>query len=172
MPLLKTPVCEFNTKTPDFTLRGVDGETVSLSDCKGEKGLLVVFICNHCPYVKAILPRLVKEIIQLQAMGIGCVTISSNDPTTYPEDSFENMQLLAKEWEFTFPYLFDETQEVANAFGAVCTPDFFGYNSDLFLQYRGRMDELLESMKEVVLTGKGPEKQIPSQGCSIKWRVR
>ncbi|MEW6038058.1 MAG: thioredoxin family protein [Pseudomonadota bacterium] len=179
----ETPVCEFGSKAADFALAGVDGKTWTLEQCKGPKGLLVMFICNHCPYVKAVQDRLVRDARDLQALGIGVVAIMSNDPTDYPEDSFENMQEVATELAYPFPYLLDETQAVARAYGAVCTPDFFGYNADLELQYRGRLDasrreaappdcrrELYEAMKQVAETGKGPAEQIPSMGCSIKWR--
>lgn len=168
---------------PDFRLLGVDGKHYSLADCSMHNGLLVMFICNHCPYVKAILPRLIEDTRTLQASEIGCVAICSNDPTDYPEDSYQNMKRIASEMEFPFPYLVDESQEVAKAYGAVCTPDFFGYNSNLKLQYRGRLDEsgikaapvgskreLVEAMQLVIATGKGPKDQIPSQGCSIKWK--
>lgn len=183
MALTKTPVCEFGKKAIDFELLGVDGQHYSLKDCLGEKGLLVMFICNHCPYVKAILPRLIEDVKTLKAAGIGCVAICSNDPIDYPEDSYESMQQLAKEKQFPFPYLVDETQEIARAYEAVCTPDFFGYNSNLELQYRGRLDEsgiksapagakreLVAAMQQVAQTGKGPKEQIASQGCSIKWK--
>ena len=183
MVSLETPVCEFDKLAVDFSLPGVDGKKWTLKDCAGEKGLLVMFICNHCPYVKAIRQRLVRDTRALKAQGINTVAIMSNDPAEYEEDSFENMKKVADEFDFPFPYLLDETQEVAKAFGAVCTPDFFGYNKDLKLQYRGRFDEsrketaaeavrrdLYESMLEVALTGKGPVEQIPSMGCSIKWR--
>ena len=183
MVSLQTPVCEFGRPAPDFTLPGVDGRTWSRDQCRGEKGLLVMFICNHCPYVKAVLDRIVRDARDLQALGIGVVAIMSNDPSDYPEDSFENMQRVAREQGFTFPYLLDETQAVAKAYGAVCTPDFFGYNADLELQYRGRLDasrkerapegarrELFEAMRQVAETGRGPEEQVPSMGCSIKWR--
>ncbi len=183
MVSLETPVCDFGAPAPDFALPGVDGRTWRRDDCAGEKGLLVMFICNHCPYVKAIRERLVRDARELQALGIGVVAIMSNDPADYPEDSFENMQRVAEEAGFTFPYLLDETQAVARAFGAVCTPDFFGYNADLELQYRGRFDasrketaqgdvrrDLFEAMKQVAETGAGPREQIPSMGCSIKWR--
>jgi hypothetical protein len=149
----------------------------------GEKGLLVMFICNHCPYVKAVQQRLVRDTRELMALGINSVAIMSNDPSDYPEDSFDNMKTVAREKEYPFPYLMDETQAVAKAYGAVCTPDFFGYNADLELQYRGRLDEsrketapagvrrdLFEAMKQVAETGKGPGEQIPGMGCSIKWR--
>ena len=148
----------------------------------GEKGLLVMFICNHCPYVKAVLDRIVRDTAELQALGVNSVAIMSNDPTDYPEDSFANMQRVAERNQFSFPYLLDESQAVAKAYGAVCTPDFFGYNAAGELQYRGRLDasrkdtapadarrDLFEAMKRVASTGKGPEEQIPSMGCSIKW---
>jgi peroxiredoxin len=183
MALMHTPVCDFGTPAVDFSLPGVDGRTWTLHDCKGANGLLVMFICNHCPYVKAIRERLVGDVGELMNFGINSVAIMSNDPTDYPEDSFENMRRLAEEYQFPFPYLFDETQGVARAYGAVCTPDFFGYNAELALQYRGRLDEahkgpaaegtrrdLLEAMKQVARTGQGPQEQIASMGCSIKWR--
>jgi peroxiredoxin len=183
MVSLETPVCEFGTPAPDFALPGVDGKTWTRDRCKGEKGLLVMFICNHCPYVKAVIDRIVRDTRDLADLGIGCAAIMSNDPTDYPEDSFDNMQRMADVYEFPFPYLLDETQEVAKAFGAVCTPDFFGYGPDLGLQYRGRLDasrketapegvrrDLFEAMKLVAETGEGPREQIPSMGCSIKWR--
>ena len=179
---LQSPVCDFNLPAIDFSLPGVDGKSWTLDDCRGEKGLLVMFICNHCPYVKAIRDRIVRDTRELKAMGMNSVAIMSNDPSDYPEDSFENMQRIAAEFDFPFPYLFDETQAVAKAYGAVCTPDFFGYNADLKLQYRGRLDEsrkeaapadvrrdLFEAMKQVAETGQGPEDQVPSMGCSIKW---
>jgi peroxiredoxin len=183
MVSLQTPVCEFGRPAPDFSLPGVDGKIWTRDQCKGEKGLLVMFICNHCPYVKAVIHRIVRDTRALAELGIRSVAIMSNDPTDYPEDSFEKMQRLARELEVPFPYLLDETQEVAKAYGAVCTPDFFGYDAGLGLQYRGRLDEsrketapdgvrrdLFEAMKQVAETGKGPEDQIPSMGCSIKWR--
>lgn len=183
MVSLETPVCEFDKDAHDFSLPGVDGNNWSLKDCAGDKGLLVMFICNHCPYVKAIMKRLVRDTSALKELGVNTVAIMSNDPTEYAEDSFENMQKISDEFGFSFPYLLDETQDVAKAYGAVCTPDFFGYNANLKLQYRGRFDEsrketadenvrrdLFESMKEVAETGKGPEQQIPSMGCSIKWK--
>mgnify|MGYP006281860161 CR=1 FL=1 len=183
MVSLETPVCDFGQPAPDFSLPGVDGRTWTLEDCRGEKGLLVMFICNHCPYVKAIRDRLVRDTRELRALGVNSVAIMSNDPADYPEDSFENMKRIAEAEDFPFPYLLDETQAVAKAFGAVCTPDFFGYNQDLELQYRGRFDaskkdtapedarrDLFLAMKQVAETGQGPEEQIPSMGCSIKWR--
>ncbi|HEB82821.1 MAG TPA: thioredoxin family protein [Gammaproteobacteria bacterium] len=183
MVSLETPVCEFDKPIVDFSLPGVDGEIWTPEKARGEKGLLVMFICNHCPYVKAIRDRLVRDTRELMDYGINSVAIMSNDPAEYEEDSFENMKKVAEEFGFPFPYLLDETQEVARAYGAVCTPDFFGYNADLKLQYRGRLDasrkeaapedvrrDLFEAMKEVALTGKGPAEQIPSMGCSIKWK--
>jgi len=183
MVSLTTPVCDFGQPAPDFALPGVDGKIWTLDQCRGEKGLLVMFICNHCPYVKAVSERIVRDTRELLEYGIRSVAIMSNDPADYPEDSFDNMKRVAEESGFPFPYLIDESQEVAKAYGAVCTPDFFGYNADLQLQYRGRLDEsrkdtapegarrdLFEAMKQVALTGEGPEDQIPSMGCSIKWR--
>ena len=182
MVSLQTPVCDFGQPAIDFALPGVDGETWTLEKCMGEKGLLVMFICNHCPYVKAIRDRIVRDTRELKAMGLNAVAIMSNDPTDYPEDSFDNMKAVAGEFDFPFPYLLDETQGVAKAYGAVCTPDFFGYNADGELQYRGRLDEsrkeaaspdvrrdLFEAMRQVAETGNGPEDQVPSMGCSIKW---
>jgi peroxiredoxin len=182
MVSLQTPICDFGWLAPDFKLRGVDGKTYSLADVRGPNGTLVMFICNHCPYVKAIRPRLVRDLKELKAMGVNAIAIMSNDPTDYPEDGFEHMQAVAKEFDFPFPYVIDDTQEIAKAYGAVCTPDFFGYNGNLELQYRGRFDEsrketapegvrrdLFEAMKRVAETGKGPQEQIPSIGCSIKW---
>jgi peroxiredoxin len=183
MVSLETPVCEFGQPAIDFDLPGVDGKNWTLEDCRGPKGLLVMFICNHCPYVKAIRDRIVRDARELQEQGINCVAIMSNDPAEYEEDSFENMRKVAQEYDFPFPYLLDESQEVARAYDAVCTPDFFGYNAALELQYRGRLDEsrkeaadpevrrdLFEAMKQVAETGHGPREQIPSMGCSIKWR--
>jgi len=184
MVSLETPVCDFDLPAIDFSLPGTDGKIWTLEDCRGENGLLVMFICNHCPYVKAILDRLVRDTNELKQLGINTVAIMSNDVADYEEDSFDNMTLIAKEQEFTFPYLFDETQQTAQQYGAVCTPDFFGYNKDLQLQYRGRLDasrkeaaatdarrDLFEAMKEVAETGRGPQQQIPGMGCSIKWRA-
>lgn len=177
------PICDFDWKAPDFSLPGVDGKTYSLADVQGKNGTLVVFMCNHCPYVLAILERLIRDVKELQALGIGVVAINANDPTQYVQDSFENMQKMAAAHAFPFPYLFDQTQEVARAYDAVCTPDFFGFDKDLGLQYRGRLDasnknagpsdakrELFEAMTLVVETGHGPEAQTPSMGCSIKWK--
>ena len=182
MVSLETPVCEYGKPAIDFSLPGVDGKTWTLQDCKGENGLLVMFICNHCPYVKAVKERIVRDTNELKALGVNSVAIMSNDPSLYTEDSFENMKKVSDESGFSFPYLLDDTQEIARAYGAVCTPDFFGYNGNLELQYRGRLDasrketaapdvrrDLFESMAEVARTGKGPAEQIPSMGCSIKW---
>lgn len=184
MVSLETPVCDFDLPAIDFSLPGTDGKIWTLEECRGENGLLVMFICNHCPYVKAILDRLIRDTNELKQLGVNTVAIMSNDPADYQEDSFENMQRVAKEQGFTFPYLYDETQQTAQAYGAVCTPDFFGYNKDLQLQYRGRLDasrkeaaapdarrDLFEAMKQVAETGRGPQQQIPSMGCSIKWRA-
>ncbi len=182
MVRMETPICDFGAPALNFALPGVDGKTWTLADCWGEKGLLVMFICNHCPYVKSIRERLTCDTRELQALGINSVAIMSNDPEEYPEDSADNMRRIAEKFDFPFPYLIDETQQVARAYGAICTPDFFGYNADLQLQYRGRLDEshkeavpdarrdLLEAMKQVAETGRGPEQQIPSMGCSIKWK--
>ena len=178
-----TPICDFGTSAPEFSLPGVDGRDWSLQQCLGPNGLLVMFICNHCPYVKAINEKLVRDTAELKSLGVNSVAIMSNDPTDYPEDSFENMRAVAEQFAYPFPYLIDETQEVARAYGAVCTPDFFGYNARLELQYRGRLDasgreadagdvrrDLFLAMKQVAETGHGPEDQTASIGCSIKWR--
>lgn len=182
MVSLETPVCNFGSSALDFSLKGTDGSTWTLEKCRGEKGLLVMFICNHCPYVKAIRERIVRDTHELLGLGINSVAIMSNDPTQYEEDSFENMQEVASKFDFPFPYIIDNSQEIAKSYGAVCTPDFFGYNADLELQYRGRLDasrketapgevrrDLFEAMRLVAETGKGPEEQIPGMGCSIKW---
>jgi peroxiredoxin len=169
-------------KAPDFDLLGVDGKRRDLVAVRGPKGLVVMFICNHCPYVKAVIDRIVRDCRELSAQGVGSVAVMSNDPTEYPEDSFENMKRIAREKGFAFPYLLDETQDVARAYGAACTPDFFGFNAGLELQYRGRLDasrrdavpnarrELLEAMVQIANTGIGPKEQIASIGCSIKWK--
>jgi len=180
---VETPICDFGWKAPDFALSGVDGKTYTLADVKGDKGTLVVFMCNHCPYVLAILERLIRDIKDLQAQGIGVVAINANDPQQYPDDSFANMVKMAKQHDFSFPYLFDESQDVAKAYNAVCTPDFFGFNKRFELQYRGRLDaskketgpkdaerELFKAMSQVSKTGHGPKAQIASMGCSIKWK--
>ena len=179
----QTPVCDFGWKARDFDLIGVDGRRHSLATARGPNGLLVMFICNHCPYVKAVIDRIVRDCRDLATHGIGAIAIMSNDPTDYPEDSFDHMKKVADAMSFPFAYVWDETQEVAKAYGAVCTPDFFGFNGNLELQYRGRLDasgrnpappdakrELLEAMLQVARTGKGPADQTPSMGCSIKWR--
>ncbi len=178
-----TPVCEFGTKAPSFSLPAVNGKSVSFADVAGENGTLILFICNHCPYVKAIVDRLVNDIKDLQKLGIGVAAIMSNDWTAYPQDGPEFMGKFAAENGFTFPYLIDEDQSVARAYDAVCTPDFFGYDKNGGLQYRGRLDaahkearpeglerELFKAMKMVAETGHGPKEQTPSMGCSIKWR--
>lgn len=183
MASLETPVCDFGWKAIDFDLPGVDGKRYNLASAKGEKGLLVMFICNHCPYVKAVQDRIVRDVNELKLHGVNAIAIMSNDPADYPEDSFENMTLIAKQLNFPFPYVWDETQEIAKQYGAVCTPDFFGFNNQLQLQYRGRLDvsrkeaapsdvrrDLFQAMLQVAKTGHGPEEQIPSIGCSIKWR--
>jgi peroxiredoxin len=183
MVSLQTPLCDFGRPAVDFALPGTDGRVWTLADCRGPNGLLVMFICNHCPYVKAVRTRIVHDARELRQSGIGSVAIMSNDPAIQPEDNFENMQRIARKFDFPFPYLFDETQTVARAYGAVCTPDFFGYNSRLELQYRGRLDasrmetapedarrELFEAMRQVAETGQGPAEQIAGIGCSIKWR--
>ncbi len=184
MASIETPVCEFGTAAVDFALPGVDGRNWTLEQCRGEKGLLVMFICNHCPYVQAIRQRLVRATEELLEHGVRSVAIMSNDPLEYPEDSFENMRKIAASENFPFPYLFDESQRVAKAYGAVCTPDFFGYNAELALQYRGRFDasgrapgptdnlrDLYDAMVAIARTGRGPAHQIPGIGCSIKWKT-
>jgi peroxiredoxin len=178
-----TPICDFGWKAVDFELEGIDGKTYSLADVRGDKGTLVMFICNHCPYVKAVAGRMVHEVNDLKSKGIGAIAIMSNDTDTYDADSFENMKVFAAQHGFTFPYVIDRTQEVARAYDAVCTPDFFGFDRDLGLQYRGRLDEskttlvdgarreLYEAMVQVAESGQGPRDQIASMGCSIKWRA-
>jgi peroxiredoxin len=184
MVLLQTPVCDFDAKAIDFSLKDSQGALYHLADCQGPKGLLVMFICNHCPYVKAILPQLVEDTRQLMSIGIGCVAIMANNYEDYTEDSPEHMAEIAQQLQFPFPYLIDETQAIGKAYGAVCTPDFFGYNQELKLQYRGRFAankggpspvgdakrELLLAMQQIAKTGQGPREQTPSMGCSIKWK--
>ncbi len=183
MALLQTTACEFGVPAPGFSLPGTDGRVWSLADCSGEKGTVVMFICNHCPYVQAIRERLVQDMRVLLDHGVTGVAIMSNDIEDYPEDNMQNMIEVSRRFAFPFPYLLDETQQVARSYGAVCTPDFFGYNGNHELQYRGRLDigrldppamdarrDLVEAMLEVAATGKGPEEQLLSVGCSIKWR--
>ncbi len=180
---VETPICEFGWKAPDFSLPATDGKIYSLEDIRGPKGTLIMFICNHCPYVKAVVDRIVRDAKELQAIGIGVAAICANDAEAYPDDSFENMVRFAESHGFTFPYLRDESQEVAKGYEAVCTPDFYGFNAGLELQYRGRLDssgknpagpdarrELYKAMVRVAETGRGPERQTPSMGCSIKWK--
>ena len=182
MPI-QTPICDFGQNAHDFKLKSTDNKIVSLDDVKGENGTLVMFICNHCPYVKAVTKEIVEDCIELKKIGVNAVAICANDADNYPEDSFENMIEFANKNNFNFPYLTDATQEIAKTYGAVCTPDFFGYNKNLDLQYSGRLRELknlvpvkegvsdlLEAMKQIADTGKGPENQVPSAGCSIKWK--
>lgn len=179
-----TPICDFGRPAPDFALPATDGRTVSLADVTGSNGTLVMFICNHCPYVMAILDRIIRDARALSDLGIGVVAISSNDVDAYPADSFDNMRKLAEAHSFPFPYLYDADQGVALAYDAVCTPDFFGYDASGGLQYRGRLDasgrqtgpaglrrDLYEAMKQIAETGTGPQDQTPSMGCSIKWKV-
>ena len=165
MALTKTGICDFGWKARDFALKGIDGKTYSLADIRGPKGTIVTFICNHCPYVKASIGRLVEEAEALRAIGIGTIAVMSNDTADYPEDSFDNMKAFAKKHGFGFPYVIDETQDVARAYDAVCTPDFFGFGADLHLRYHGRLNELVQAM-----TGSAPRQQIASMGCSIKWK--
>ena len=179
---VETPICDFGWKAPEFTLPATDGKVWALADIRGPKGTLIMFICNHCPYVIAVLDRIIRDARELRDHGITSVAIMSNDPRAYAEDSFENMQAIAAEKEFPFPYLLDESQAVAKAYEAACTPDFFGFNFDLELHYRGRLDEsrtsavagarrdLFEAMTEIARSGTGPADQIASIGCSIKWR--
>lgn len=184
MVALNPPVCDFGQPAVDFDLPDVDGKRHTLACCRGPNGLLVMFICNHCPFVKAIIDRLIRDCHELATLGIGSVAIMSNDATVNPEDSPKSMQQWAAALNFPFPYLIDESQEVAQAYGAVCTPDFFGYNAQLELQYRGRLDasgrnpappdarrELFEAMRQISASGRGPDEQIASIGCSIKWKA-
>ena len=177
------PLCDFGWKAPAFRLPATDGRIYGLDELKGANGTLVMFICNHCPYVQAVFDRIVRDAKELADLGVAAVAISSNDAEAYPEDSFARMKDVAAAQGFPFPYLYDETQEVARSYGAICTPDFFGFNAGLELQYRGRLDasgknpapagarrELFEAMREIAATGRGPKDQSPSMGCSIKWR--
>ena len=182
MSLTKTPICDFGKKADNFELKSIDNKIISLNDAKGENGTLIMFICNHCPYVLAVINNVVEDCKKLENDGIKSIAIMSNDPKRYEEDSFDNMVKFSKNHNFNFPYVIDETQKVAKTYGAVCTPDFFGYNKDLELQYRGRIrelknlkpidngeSELNKAMKMIAKSNKGPEKQFPSMGCSIKW---
>ncbi len=182
MAAMTTPLCEFGWKAADFELPGVDGKNYSLADVSGANGTLVMFLCNHCPFVKAVIGRIVRDVTELAGRGIGAVAIMPNDVVSHPADSFDNMKLFAAEHGFTFPYVIDESQAVARAYDAVCTPDFFGFDASHGLQYRGRLDEsrldpvpnaareMFEAMKKVADSGEGPKQQLPSMGCSIKWR--
>ncbi len=182
MALTKTPICDFGKKAENFQLNSTDNKVISLKDIQGKNCTLIMFICNHCPYVKAVIKDIVEDCKRLEVNGIKAVAICSNDVKNYPEDSFENMIQFSQKNNFNFPYLFDETQEIAKKYDAVCTPDFFGYNKNLELQYRGRIrelkdlnpvgigdSELYQAMKQISETGNGPKKQIPSMGCNIKW---
>ena len=182
MALTKTPICDFNLAAFDFKLKSVENTVLSLNDIKGENGTLIMFICNHCPYVKAIIKDLVEDCEKLKDLVINSAAIMSNDTINYPDDSYENMIKFSAKHKFSFPYLIDETQKIAKKYNAVCTPDFFGYNRDLKLNYRGRIrelrdlkpirngsSELFEAMKLISQTQKGPNIQKPSLGCSIKW---
>ena len=185
MVALETPVCDFGWKAPEFNLIGIDNKFYSFQDIRGPKGTLVMFICNHCPYVKSVIHRIVEDVTMLKEKGIGVIAIMSNDvndPKYGAEDSFDNMKLFSERNNFVFPYVYDETQSVGRKYNAVCTPDFFGFNANDELQYRGRLEEskmeiipdakkeLLEAMIQVSETGSGPQDQIPSIGCSIKWK--
>lgn len=185
MAALNPPVCDFGWPAPDFALPSTSGEVLCRDQVRGPRGLLVMFLCNHCPYVQAVIDRILRDCRELAQEGIGCVAIMSNDTLAYPEDSFANMQRWARDLALPFPYLYDETQAVARAYGAVCTPDFFGFNADLGLHYRGRLDasgrspgpadasrELYAAMCQIARSGEGPRAQIPSIGCSIKWREK
>ncbi len=182
MALTKTPICNFGQKAQNFELKSTKEKFLTLKEIKGNSSTLIMFICNHCPYVKAVIKDIVEDCNRLSDLGVSSVAICSNDVKNYPEDSFENMIKFAKENNFNFPYIHDENQIIAKKYGAVCTPDFFGYNKDLELQYRGRFRELknlkpikngesdlFEAMKQIAETGRGPKNQIPSMGCNIKW---
>jgi peroxiredoxin len=183
MAAMQQPLCDFGWKAPPFSLQDPDGHTYTLDSVKGPKGVVVMFICNHCPYVRAVVDRIVRDARDLQKIGVGVIAVMSNDYVNYPDDAPPKMKQFAAEHGFTFPYVIDETQEVARAYDAVCTPDFFGFNRELELQYRGRLDpsrqnpappdaprELYEAMRQVAETGAGPRHQEPSMGCSIKWK--
>ena len=182
MSLTKTPISNFGEKSKDFRLISTENKKVSLEDVRGRNGTLIMSICNHCPYVKAVIKDIVKDAKYLESLGIKSAAIMSNDVKNYPEDSFDNMIIFCKSNNFSFPYLFDESQGVAKNYGAVCTPDFFGYNKNLELQFRGRIRELKNlkpvreedsdlkiAMKLIAESGNGPKNQIPSMGCNIKW---
>jgi peroxiredoxin len=184
MSLQAPPVCDFGWKAPDFSLPATDGRLLRYADVAGPNGTLVMFVCNHCPFVLAVLDRMVRDARDLAPLGVGVAAICSNDAISHPADSFENMAKMAESEGFPFPYLHDEDQSVAQAYGAVCTPDFFGFNGAGELQYRGRLDasrgsagpadlrrDLFEAMRQVAETGRGPDDQIPSMGCSIKWKA-
>ncbi len=180
--LIKTPICDFGKSAKNFELKSVSNETIKLDDIRGKNGSLIMFICNHCPYVKAVIKDIVEDCKNLEKFGIKSVAICSNDSINYPEDSFDKMIEFSKKYNFNFPYLIDETQKVAKDYNAVCTPDFFGYNNQLKLQYRGRIRELkdlkpinngesdlFKAMKKIAETQSGPKEQVPSMGCNIKW---
>ena len=182
MALTKTPICDFGKKAENFELNSTENKIISLNEIKGENGTLIMFICNHCPYVKAVIKEIVEDCKKLSSLGVKAIAISSNDVKNYPEDSFDNMIKFSKNNSFNFPYLFDETQKIAKTYGAVCTPDFFGFNKNLELQYRGRIRELKNlkpvrdgdsdlkvAMTMISKTQKGPVEQISSMGCNIKW---
>jgi peroxiredoxin len=182
MVALETPQIDENWNAIDFELKGTDGKTYNLENIKGDNGLLIMFICNHCPYVQAIIDKIIRDCSELKEQGINSIAIMSNDPENHPQDSFDNMKKLAEQKQFPFPYVIDETQEVAKKYGAICTPDFFGFNRDLELQYRGRLDssgmnddpsaerDLYNAMMQIAQLDKGPRVQNPSIGCSIKWK--
>ena len=183
MASTETPLCDFGWKAVDFDLPGTDGRRHSIASARGPRGLLVMFICNHCPYVKAVIRRIIRDARELAPLGIGSIAVMSNDAADYPEDSWDNMVATAQHWQFPFPYVLDASQAVARAYGAVCTPDFFGFNADLELQYRGRLDasrkeaapesarrELFEAMQQIAASGRGPREQSAGIGCSIKWK--
>ena len=180
----ESPICEFGWEAVDFELPGTDGKTHCLDDIRGDSGTLIMFICNHCPYVKSVVDRIVRDVKALELYGIKAAAICANDATTHPDDSFENMKRFAEKHGFTFPYLHDESQQIAKAYNAICTPDFFGFNSALELQYRGRRDEsgkapaaedarrdLFEAMRQIAESGEGPREQASAIGCSIKWKA-
>ena len=182
MPV-QTPICDFGKKALPFQLKSIKNKMLSLDDIKGENGTLIMFICNHCPYVKAVTKEIVEDYNELKKIGINSVAICSNDFVNYPDDSFDNLIKFSNDNQFTFPYLHDDTQKIAKSYDAVCTPDFFGYNKNLELQYRGRLRELkkfvpvndgesdlLKAMKQIAETNNGPHEQIPSAGCGIKWK--